>query len=660
MHKLKLLGLIAGGLVAVLVVALLSVWLFVNPNNYKGKIAALVKQSTGRELKLTGDIKLSVFPRIALELGPATLGNPPGFGAEPFLSFTRAAVRVELLPLLHERLEISRIELEGLDLRLAKNAQGTGNWQDPEAAGKPADKDATKGNPTRSLDSLANVSVKNGRVAYQTVVIENLNFETGSPALAHVIPVNLHLDAKRGIPGEAITLNAKFDLGADAATQNISLDAVNLNGSLTQAGDDTPALWEITSPKISADLEQQTLAIPTFALGFAGAKLSGTFSATRIIDDLAAVGSVTLAPLVLKEFAAQAGLNLPKARDSRVFSQFSASGDFTYDLKGVTLQKIQVRLDDTQLHGNVEYQSGDAANVKFDLTIDTIDVDRYRAPPGTSNSSSQKSDKAAPKSESKPLDLYGTLTLASAHVASLDFTNLKVTVAAKDQVTHLYPAEAQIDGGHYSGNISFDARTAIPTLSLDEHLSGVDMARLLANTSQKGRLSGRATVNIKATAKGAEGDTILKTLSGTLDANLADGAIEGVDLGYELNQAVALIDRKPAAPGDNSHRTKFETFKLSSQIANGVAESHDLAIASQAFKVSGQGTANLSTQAINFALLASVFKAPGTPIVDIPVKITGTYVDPTVKPDLEALAKGQIKNKLQDILKKNGLEGLFK
>ena len=59
-------------------------------------------------------------------------------------------------------------------------------------------------------------------------------------------------------------------------------------------------------------------------------------------------------------------------------------------------------------------------------------------------------------------------------------------------------------------------------------------------------------------------------------------------------------------------------------------------------------------------MLASVLKAPGAVAADIPLKITGTYVDPTVRPDVEALAKGQLKQKLQDVLKKNGLGGLFK
>src|ERR1700737_833070 len=125
----KILGAVVGGLAVLLVAALLAVWLLVNPNDYKPRIAAAVRDATGRELVLQGDIKLSVFPWIALELGPASLGNPPGFSEQPFLSFKHAAVRARLLPLLAKRLEVGRVEVDGLDLRLLKNAEGKGNWE---------------------------------------------------------------------------------------------------------------------------------------------------------------------------------------------------------------------------------------------------------------------------------------------------------------------------------------------------------------------------------------------------------------------------------------------------------------------------------------------------------------------------------------------------
>ena len=58
-------------------------------------------------------------------------------------------------------------------------------------------------------------------------------------------------------------------------------------------------------------------------------------------------------------------------------------------------------------------------------------------------------------------------------------------------------------------------------------------------------------------------------------------------------------------------------------------------------------------------MLASVLKAPGASLADIPVKVTGTYTDPRFTPDVQALAKGALKDKIQDVLKKNGLQGLF-
>jgi AsmA protein len=181
---------------------------------------------------------------------------------------------------------------------------------------------------------------------------------------------------------------------------------------------------------------------------------------------------------------------------------------------------------------------------------------------------------------------------------------------------------------------------------------------LLAGSAQKKRLSGRATLSLKATARGATVAALLKTLSGHLEANLADGALEGIDVGYEMSLAQALVDKSAPPPRGNTGRTPFEVFRTSAQIVNGVAETRDLTIASSALKVSGQGSANLSSKAIDFKLLAAVATAPSR-TTDIPLNVTGTYTDPTVRPDIAAVAKDQLKQKLQDVLKKNGLQGLF-
>jgi AsmA protein len=653
----------AGAIIVLIAVALMAVWWLVNPNDYKARIADSVKESTGRELVLKGDIKLSVFPWIALELGPASLGNPPGFDAEPFLAFNHAAVRVKLLPLLAKRLEIARIELDGFDLRLRKNAQGTGNWEGFGKTHKPAP--GAGDTMSGPLPKLAGILVTQGRVSYQGFVVEKINFETGAFSENGVTPVSIAFNAQRGVPGENVSLRAQFDLSVDATGKRLRLAAVSLNGLLAHANDGAPVPWDMSAPIIEVDLTGQTAAVPAFTVSYSSAHLSGKLQATKIIDDLGLTGSVALAPLVLGEFAPRFGVVLPKTRDPRAFSQLAVSSDFSYAASGVRLEQVQAQLDDTHLKGSAAFV-GEPRALKFELTVDKIDVDRYLSPDnGTAaparkaaaapNASGEKTDKPA----AEP-DMDGTLSVGSVHFSPLDLSNVRVTLSSKDNVMHLYPLLAQIDGGNYTGNITLDRRGAAPVLSMDEHLSGIDMARLMAGTTYKGRLAGHGNVNLKATAHGAEFNAVMQTLNGHFDANLANGALEGVDLGYEVGLAQALVKHtaEPAARSGPA-RTPFDAFKMSAEITNGMARTSDLTISSPVVRVTAQGSANLVNKALDMQMLASALKAPGVSAADIPLKITGTYADPVVRPDAEALAKGAIKQKLQDVLKKNGLEGLF-
>lgn len=663
-RTVRILAGVAGAIIVLIAVGLMAVWWLVNPNDYKGRIADSVKESTGRELVLKGDIKLSVFPWIALELGPASLGNPPGFGEEPFLAFNHAAVRVKLLPLLAKRLEIARVELDGLDLRLRKNAQGTGNWEGFGKAKQPAPgaRDTVSG----PLPKLAGIRVTQGRVSYQGIVVERINFETGAFSENGVTPVSIAFDAKRGVPGENLSLRAQFDLSVDAQLKRLRLAAVSLNGLLAHANDGAPVPWDMSAPIIEVDLTGQTAAVPAFTVSYSSAHLSGKLQGTKIIDDLGVTGSVALAPLVLGEFAPRFGVVLPKTRDPRAFGQLALSSDFSYSASGVRLEQVQAQLDDTHLKGSAAFV-GEPRALKFELTVDRIDVDRYLSPDNGSaparkaaaepKASGEKTDKPASEAST---DMDGTLSVASVHFSPLDLSNVRVTLSSKDNVMHLYPLLAQIDGGNYTGNITLDRRGATPTLSMDEHLSGIDMARLLAGTTYKGRLSGHGNVNLKATAHGAEFNAVMQGLNGHFDANLANGALEGVDLGYEVGLAQALI-KHTAGPAARSGpaRTQFDAFKMSAEITNGMARTSDLVISSPVVRVTAQGSANLVNKALDLQMLASALKAPGVSAADIPLKITGTYADPVVRPDAEALAKGAIKQKLQDVLKKNGLEGLF-
>jgi AsmA protein len=679
----KILGLVVGGLIALCAIALVALWLLVDPNHYKPRIAAAVKDATGRDLVLQGDLKLSVFPWIALELGPASLGNPAGFNDEPFVSFQHAAVRARLWPLLRQRLEIGRIEIDGLDLRLQKNAEGRGNW---EGFGRA---DATPANPARSgqsLPGIAGIQISGARVSYQQLTLESLNVETGPFAEHGVVPIALRFDANRGVAGEHANVTATFDFSGDFGAKRYRIAALNLHALVNLAGDDRPVRWDFSTPTLDADVEAQTLSAPAFGMDLAGAKVSGSLQGSKIIDDLNASGSLTLAPLVVREFLPRLGITGPRTRDPRALSLVSASGNFVYGGNAARVDELQLTLDDTHLKGNVVVVDLERQAVKFELAADRIDVDRYLGPEGRvgegrgaqaeagkseaarAEAATRRANQAAksegPKEAAKeaakgrPLEASGTLRVGSLHLAPLDLTNLKLTLAATGGVMHVFPLTAQIDGGQYSGDVTLDSRGSTPVLSMDEHLTGVEVGQLLATNPKNVHLSGRGNVNLKATGRGDAADALMKTLNGHVEAYLSEGAVEGIDLGYELGRAEALIRRQEMPATQNTRRTQFDAFKVSAVITNGIAVTNDLVISSQALKVTGQGSANIPTQAIDFAVLADTLRTAGNTPIQVPVKITGTVSDPTVRPDIEALAKGQLKQKLQDVLGEK-LKGLF-
>jgi AsmA protein len=116
-----------------------------------------------------------------------------------------------------------------------------------------------------------------------------------------------------------------------------------------------------------------------------------------------------------------------------------------------------------------------------------------------------------------------------------------------------------------------------------------------------------------------------------------------------------LIQKQGLPSGQSSGRTRFDALKVSADVTNGVASTKDLNIASQNLRITGQGTANLVTDAINYQVKATLLKgaptagaANGKTLADIPLNITGTLSSPAVRPDLEQLAKARLQQEVDN------------
>src|SRR3546814_17437621 len=91
--------LIGLGVVVVLLVAAAIVISLIPLDSYKGEIQARVKEATGRDLRIDGDISLSLFPPVAVSVEDVGFANAPGAAAPEMSTTHRLDVALQALPL---------------------------------------------------------------------------------------------------------------------------------------------------------------------------------------------------------------------------------------------------------------------------------------------------------------------------------------------------------------------------------------------------------------------------------------------------------------------------------------------------------------------------------------------------------------------------------
>jgi AsmA protein len=708
MRPLRIVAYVAAGLIGLIVIGLVLVVVFVDPNDYRDDIEKLVEEKTGRELTLSGDLKLSVFPWIALESGPASLGDAPGFGPEPFVSIRDARVGVRLLPLLSGKVEVGNVRLDGARIRLITDENGRNNWADlgeSEAEETPAPTESgstevptvagleisdaavvMENRQEKSRREVRDFNLKTGRLAsgepfdFTTdFVLDQDKSLTAKVKVAATVTADLDRNVHRlaepkidvnvsgaGYPADGVPVEVRAkSLEADIARELYSLDTLTVK--TTWKSDGLPAAGvpvAFSAKDCNVNLASQTLELAGLDADAAGAHITGSLTGAEILDAPKLKGSIKLDPLSLREWLPKLGVAAPQTTDPNVLKQLSFTGNVLLTKSSAEVGDIVMKLDDSTMRGMLGVADFAAKALRFDLNVDRIDADRYLPPPPEKPAAKDAKEPPTeiPVEMLRKLNARGQLSVGEAIFAGIKFTKLRLGVNAREGKARFYPSEASMYGGQYRGDIGIDSTGNVARVTLDEHVTGVNFAPLFKDMFETERVSGKGSANIKLAGSGRTTDDVMKTLDGTVDFKVADGALEGSDLWYEIRRARALlkqqaIPERPSGPP----RTPFTALTGTGTMNDGVLKNDDLNVAMQYLKVTGQGAVDLPKNSLDYRLVAAVLKIPREgadaaemqDMVDaqIPVKVSGALTDPKVRPDLEGYLKGEVKKKVEEKIK---------
>jgi AsmA protein len=666
MKILKYVAIGAGVLVALLLIGVVLLFTLVNPNDYKGDIQALVQKQTGRTLKLQGDLKLSVWPSIALEFGPATLGNAPGFGAEPLLSVERVRLGVRLAPLLHKRIDVERAELSSPTVRLMVNESGADNWTgltDSSAREKSA------GAPGAAAGlSIAGVRISDGSLSYSdkkagsTTSVEKWQLQTGPVDLDRPIKLQtsftLHQGSGLGVAA-SIDTQALLDIDHDKyqLTQPV-FDLVLSGASMPKGG----LKARLSFATLQADLNAQTLNSTDMKLDSLGTTITGAINGRQIVDAPVFSGPIHLAEVAPAELLKQLAIGVPVTSDPKVLKRLELQGQLQASSSSVMLNQVKAQLDDSAITGSAGISDLARTALAFKIRISNLNLDRYLAPATPAPAAGAPAAKPS-TAEPLPVDwlkellLKGDVVIDAAVFSGIKLSKLHLGVDAHDSRLHLLPSEAQLYGGQYRGDITLDVNGAVPRLSFNEQVNGVEFAPLLKDWFKNDQFSGRGNLTIKAQAAGKDSDSILRALNGSFSIKVDNAAIEGKDLWYEIRRANSLLrKRAPPERAAGPVRTVFSALSSSGSIANGVFNTSDVQAETRGMKVAGGGSIDVPHSHLDMKLNVAIQKAADDTSPDaadingftVPVLIGGALTDPSVRPDVAGLAKAAVQKKVDE------------
>jgi AsmA protein len=706
MKAIKLTLYVFAGLLVLLVLAVAVFAMTFNPNRYKSQIESIVKEKTGRTLRLTGDLEVAFWPSLGAKVNGMTLSERAP--DQQFLALDAAHASVAVLPLLRGAVVVDGIRVSGLKANVVKNKDGTFNFSDllePDKTGqqkqeKKAEERKDEGGQAVAFD-IAGIHIDRSAVSYrdlasgQELAISYVNLDTGRIAQQADGKLSLKAAAKGKSPDVDLHLDVagqyKFDLPAKA----FSLSGLDARVDGAAAGMRNLAL--LAKGDIAANPEKSEYHLKGFTLEAKGAMPDQSFEAklaapqVDIATDKAKGGVINVdarlkqatrdiqAALRLSGVEGSAkALAIPKLTADITMSgegvpqksvKIPLSGSLRADLEKQTVSaELSSKFDESAIQAKLGLAKFSPPSYLFDVNVDRLNVDRYL--PAEQKPVSQPGPAPKPGAEKPPqdtpldlsalkdLNANGRLQVGALQVKGLKLANVKAELKAANGRLDVAPHSANLYEGAVSGALSAQADGRV---AVKESLTGIAIGPLLRDFAQKDVLEGKGNVGLDVTGAGESVNAMKKSLAGTARLQLKDGAIKGINIAEVLRKAKsALSSQEAKAKAAETQKTDFSELSASFAIKNGVAHNEDLDVKAPLFRISGKGDIDIGNSKIDYVTKAAVVastKGQGGKDLEqlagltVPVHVSGPLDSMKYDVDYSAVARDVARSKIGEKLR---------
>lgn len=455
-------------------------------------------------------------------------------------------------------------------------------------------------------------------------------------------------------------------------TQTFKANQIALNADLT--GESIPNGKATIGLTTSADIDltAQTATLPKFSLKVLDLTANGNIQASQITSDAQVNANINIAQTNLRALLNQLKVTLPDMADSTTLTKFAASFgiDFVTKNQALKVNDIKLSLDDSSLSGNAAVSQFSAPNIRYDLALNQININRYLPPKKeqTTTTPEPQADVDAkielPVELLRKLTIDGTIKVGKATFDKLNPQNIVMTTKGSKGKLQINPLKADIFKTQVLVNAGLDVSGKTPKYSVKTNTKNLPIGEVLMAFADSDKLSGTGTMKADITTAGERVSEFKQNLNGTAYVDLKDGAIKGFNLAQSIREAKAKLSGKTLPKTDATPQTDFSSLVADVTIKNGVVNTNKLSAQAPFMRVNGSGTINLPKETLDYLVKTKIVasdKGQGSEDfkdldgLTIPVKLKGALTSPGISLDLESLmsqkAQAEIEKKKEEVVK---------
>ena len=651
----KILGLGLLGLLLIIVALGFALTHLFDPNDYKDEIRQLARDKAHVELTLNGDIGWSLFPWLGLELHDAsiaTLSKP----SEPFADLKMLGLSVRVLPLLRREVQMSDVRVEGLNLTLARDENGHGNWEDigkplPAPNGAPTDTpaqapaeqapaQADSGSERAVKLDIDSLTVNNARVQYtdakngQSYSAESIQLSTG--------PVhegaNIALKASAFLSATQPSIKARTELAGelrfDRKLKRYNFEDMRLSGETSGEPFAGKTVTFAAQGQLLVDLAANVASWNGLKISANQLRALGELNLRDLDKAPQLSGGLSIAQFDLRTFLDGIGRPLPATNDPAAFTKLELVTRLQGTSNSLALADLAVKLDDSTFTGRVAVEDFAKQALRLQLKADTFDADRYlpakseqakgataarqaevkqqeaSAVAGASSSPlpnaptqvAWSDDKLLPVDRLRALDLQADLTFGALTLDKLPIQDAQLKATGQGGLVTLQTLRGGLYNGSFEAKGTVDVRPAVPQLGVNTKINRVPVEHFIKaeGKEQTPPVRGLLTLTSDLTATGNSQKALVDTLNGSANFTINDGVLVNANLEQQLCQAIATLNRKTLSGEPRGKDTPFEELRGSLVVRNGVASNPDLKARIPGLTVNGHGDLDLRVLGMDY------------------------------------------------------------